>query len=148
MLLLYVRNPCPTPRTLYRTYWKATASPRWAFGYHQSRWGYGTQAAVQETVESFIQRDLPISAVHLDIDCQDNFRAFTVDPDTFPDIKTLTANLAARSIQLITILNPGIKASRKSKLFQEGRMQNFFCNDPQGNLIVGRCGRNVCVSRL
>ncbi|NES97480.1 MAG: glycoside hydrolase family 31 protein [Desertifilum sp. SIO1I2] len=130
-----------TPNQLLERYTELTGKPplppRWAFGYHQSRWGYGTQAAVQETVESFIQRDLPISAIHLDIDCQDNFRAFTVDPDTFPDIKTLTANLAARSIQLITILNPGIKATRKSKLFQEGRTQGFFCNDPQGNLIVG-----------
>lgn len=130
-----------TPNQLLERYTELTGKPplppRWTFGYHQSRWGYGTEEAVRKTIESFISHDLPISAIHLDIDCQDNFRAFTVDPDTFPNIKGLTAELADRSIQLITILNPGIKVSRKSKLFQEGRMQGFFCTDPQGNPIVG-----------
>jgi alpha-glucosidase len=60
---------------------------RWALGYHQSRWGYGTAAAVRREVETFQSHDLPLSAIHLDIDCQVKHRSFTLAPQRFPPFK-------------------------------------------------------------
>jgi len=63
--------------------------PRWTFGYHQSRWGYEREAALREVVKGFETYNIPVSALHLDIDVLDNFRAFTIDPDRFPHLLTL-----------------------------------------------------------
>ncbi|MBD3880162.1 glycoside hydrolase family 31 protein [Phormidium tenue FACHB-886] len=124
---------------------RAPLPPRWALGYHQSRWGYRTEAAVRETVETFRSLDLPLSAIHLDIDVQVGFRAFTLDPDRFPLLGKFTQELAAQGVQFITILNPGIKDSRKSKLFIEGQMLDAFCKLPNGDLVVAPvwCGWSV-----
>lgn len=78
--------------------------PRWAFGYHQSRWGYEKESALRETAQGFLTHDLPLCAMHLDIDCLDGFRTFTIDPDHFPHLKEFTQELGDRSIQLTASL--------------------------------------------
>lgn len=106
--------------------------PAWALGYHQSRWGYETEVEVRNTVEGFITHDLPLRAIHLDIDCQQNFRAFSIDPDRFPKLREFSQELLERGIHLIAITNPGIRANPTNKLFQEGRTLGLFCTYPNG----------------
>ena len=65
--------------------------PRWALGYHQSRWGYRREADVRAITDGFAKLGIPLSAVHLDIDYMRGFRVFTVDPDRFPDLGRLAA---------------------------------------------------------
>ncbi|MDV2994543.1 MAG: Oligosaccharide 4-alpha-D-glucosyltransferase [Chroococcidiopsis sp. SAG 2025] len=110
--------------------------PRWALGYHQSRWGYRTEANVRQEVKAFQTYNLPLSAVHLDIDCQVEHRAFTIDPERFPKIDSFTQELAETGVRLIAINNPGIKSSRKSNLFLEGQVLNGFCTYPTGELAI------------
>ncbi len=110
--------------------------PRWTFGYHQSRWGYEKEAALREAVKGFETHDIPVTAMHLDIDVLDGFRAFSIDPDRFPHISELAEELTAKGIRLITIINPGIKADRKNKLFQEGRAQDVLCKLPNGEPAI------------
>jgi alpha-glucosidase len=115
---------------------RAPLPPRWALGYHQSRWGYRTEATVRSEVELFQRHDLPISAVHLDIDCQVDHRSFTLDPDRFPNLCQFTRELREAGVRLVAINNPGIKHSRHSNLFLEGRVLNAFCTYPNGELVV------------
>lgn len=118
--------------------------PRWALGYHHSRWGYYREAALRETAKGFETHNIPVSAMHLDIDCLDGFRAFTIDPDRFPHLPEFTKELTAKGIRLITIINPGIKADRKNKLFQEGREQDVFCKLPDGEPVLASVWAGEC----
>src|SRR5258708_28361734 len=59
--------------------------PRWAPGYHQSRWGHATESMVRELTAEFRTRDTPCDALHLDIDYMDGYRVFTWDPNGFPN---------------------------------------------------------------
>ncbi len=59
---------------------------RWALGYHQSKWGYRTEQAIREEAKVFQSHNLPLSAIHLDIDCQVGNRAFTIDPESFSQV--------------------------------------------------------------
>lgn len=124
---------------------RASLPPRWALGYHQSRWGYRTEAAVRETVQTSKQLDLPLSAIHLDIDVQVGFRAFTIDPERFPGFQAFTQELEADNVKFITILNPGIKYSRKSNLFLQGQILDAFCKQPDGKLVTGPVWPGWCV---
>ncbi|MEG3881185.1 glycoside hydrolase family 31 protein [Microcoleus sp. herbarium7] len=118
--------------------------PRWVFGYHQSRWGYETEQAVRDVVKGFQTHDLPLSAIHLDIDCKDRFRSFTIDPDRFPKLTEFNQELAAKGVRLIAIVNPGVKADRKNRLFQEGRAQEVFCTLPNGEPVLGAVWPGMC----
>ncbi|MBD1872080.1 DUF4968 domain-containing protein [Nodosilinea sp. FACHB-131] len=124
---------------------RAPLPPRWALGYHQSHWGYRTEATLRQEVQNFQQHDLPLSALHVDIDCQVNHRAFTIDPQRFPKFRQFTAELAVNGVRLIAINNPGIQHNRHSNLFLEGQILDAFCTYANGDLVVAPVwpGRSV-----
>ena len=138
-----------SPAQLLERYTELTGRPplpaRWALGYHQSRWGYRTEEAVRETVKEFKSHNLPLSAIHLDIDVQVGFRAFTIDAERFPKLPSFTRELAADGVRFISILNPGIKYSRQSQLFLEGQVLDAFCKLPNGELVSGPVWPGWCV---
>ena len=47
---------------------KSYIPPRWAFGYQQCRWSYMSETEVEEVVDNYRERNIPIDAVYLDID--------------------------------------------------------------------------------
>jgi alpha-glucosidase len=109
--------------------------PRWSLGYHQSRWGYKTEAEIRELVDKFQQNDLPLDVVHLDIDYMDGYRVFTIDPDRFPDLPGLSRDLATRDIRLVTIIDPGVKIDSNYRIYQEGLTQSAFLVDTEGTPV-------------
>lgn len=137
----------PVPQLLER-YSELTGHPplppRWALGYHQSRWGYETEAAVRQTALEFQARQLPLSAIHLDIDCQEDFQSFSIDPDRFPTVQAFSDELMEQGVRLIAITNPGIQASHRNKLFEEGRTQGIFCTLPNGKPILAPVWSGYC----
>lgn len=124
---------------------RAPLPPRWALGYHQSRWGFRNEINIREEIRGFYIHDLPLSAVHLDIDCQVGQRAFTLDPQRFPHLTAFTQELASQGVQLIAINNPGIQVNRASNLFLEGEVLEAFCTYPNGERVVAPvwAGRTV-----
>ncbi|QIR40909.1 glycoside hydrolase family 31 protein [Tolypothrix sp. PCC 7910] len=124
---------------------RAPLPARWALGYHQSKWGYRAEAAVRKEAREFQEHNLPLSAIHLDIDCQVGYRAFTIDPERFPQLASFTQELAEIGVQFIAILNPGIKYSRHSNLFLEGQILDGFCKLPNGKLVVAPVWPGWCV---
>jgi alpha-glucosidase len=138
-----------SPDQLLKRYTELTGRsplpPRWALGYHQSHWGYRTEQVVRETYQQFEAHDLPLSVIHLDIDVQVGFRAFTVDPDRFPNLNGFIQELLEHGVQFVTILNPGVKFSRKSNLFLEGRVLDAFCKLDNGRLVVAPVWPGWCV---
>lgn len=111
--------------------------PRWALGYHQSRWGYKREADVREVLDGYRALGVPLSAVHLDIDYMDGYRVFTVDRSRFPDLPGLTADATAGGTRLVTIVDPGVKVDGSYELYREGRDEGHFCTGPDGEIVEG-----------
>jgi alpha-glucosidase len=111
--------------------------PRWALGYHQSRWGYKTEQDVRAIVAGFGGLDLPLSAVHLDIDYMDGYRVFTFDRSRFPDPAALATELSRSGVRLVTIVDPGVKVDDGYELYRQGREQRRFCMDGAGRPAEG-----------
>lgn len=138
-----------TPAQLLERYTELTGRsplpPRWALGYHQSHWGYETEDAVRATYQGFEAHDLPLSVIHLDIDVQMQFRAFTIDPYRFPNLSGFIRELQQHGVQFVTIINPGVKFSRESNLFLEGCVLDAFCRLESGRLVVAPVWPGWCV---
>jgi alpha-glucosidase len=118
--------------------------PRWVLGYHQSRWGYRTEEDVRAVVEGFRQHELPLCAVHLDLDYMDGRRVFTVDRTRFPDLAKLSRELSMHGIHLVAIINPGVKWDPEYDVFQEGLAGGHFCTMPDGKPLRAPVWPGMC----
>jgi alpha-glucosidase len=132
---------CGTAPRVLRRFTQLTGRPslppRWALGYHQSRWGYLDDGHVREVLEGFEKRDLPLSGLHLDIDYMDGYRVFTVDEQRFPDLHRLARKASRQGVRLVTILDPGIKRDPSYAVYQNGLAHGAFCRLADGSLSEG-----------
>lgn len=139
-LLRYYVIPGPVNKA-HKRFFDLTGNPplppRWALGYHQSRWGYKSQKEIDTLADEFLNHDLPISAIHLDIDYMDGYRVFTVNGETFPDLAGLTARLIKRGIHLVSIIDPGVKKDENYDIYKIGVKNKYFILQPNGKPFIG-----------
>jgi len=107
--------------------------PRWALGYHQCRWGYKTEADIRGVLAGFEEHDLPLSAIHFDIDYMDRYRVFTVNEAAFPDLTGLLADLETAGVKGVTILDPGVAKADDFPLYREGHDKGYFLTLADGS---------------
>jgi alpha-glucosidase len=112
-------------------------APRWALGYHQCRWGYKSAEEIRQVLEGFKQHQLPLSAIHLDIDYMDGYRVFTVDAHRFPDLAQLARELDQEGVKLVTILDPGVKADDGYPVYLSGLKSEVYCQGEDGQPATG-----------
>ncbi len=130
--------------------------PLWALGNQQSRWSYYPDTMVEEVVNEYRKRDLPLDVVHLDIDYMQEYRVFTWDRRRFPNPKLLSEKLAKQGVKLVTIVDPGVKHQPVPKsagqitsttpeldpqqqryyVFETGLEKNYFQRRQNGDLFV------------
>lgn len=114
--------------------------PLWALGNQQSRWSYYPDTMVEQVVNEYRRRDLPLDVVHLDIDYMHGYRVFTFDKERFPDPKGLSEKLGRQGVKLVTIVDPGIKQpqdkSERYHAYDQGVEKNFFQHRRNGDLFV------------
>jgi alpha-glucosidase len=134
--LIYYVFSGPTPRDVLERYTELTGRipmpPRWALGYHQSRWGYTSADEVLSVARTFRERGLPLDAVYLDIDYMHGYRVFTWDAERFADPAGLVRELDALGVKLVTIVDPGVKVDEDYAVYTSGRAADLFCKTFMG----------------
>ena len=114
--------------------------PLWALGNQQSRWSYYPDTMVEEVVNEYRKRDLPLDVMHLDIDYMNGYRVFTFDKNRFPDPKGLSDKLRRQGVKLVTIVDPGIKHATGEgyQALDQGLEKNFLQRRRNGDLFLPR----------
>jgi alpha-glucosidase len=137
--LLIVRDTLPE---VVETYTGLTGRtplpPRWALGYHQSRWGYHPDDRLRELAERFRALDLPADSLWFDIQHMDGFRSFTWDPVGFPDPAGLLAELRDEGFRSVAIVDPGLKQEPGWGVYDELIGGGHALRTPGGSPFVGR----------
>lgn len=98
--------------------------PRWALGFHQSRWGYPDGATVEAVAARFRTEEIPVDAIWLDIQHMRGFRSFTVDDALFP--AGMFSRLRTQGFKVIAIADPGIKVDPAWDVYQSGASGGHF----------------------
>ncbi|MEU3187314.1 glycoside hydrolase family 31 protein [Streptomyces sp. NPDC006923] len=122
-----------------------TPPPAWALGPQHARWGFGSEREVRRIVAGYRERDLPLSAVHLDIDHYDAHQVFTVDRERFPDLPGLAKELRADGVRLVSIVDPAVKAERGNAVYDSGSAVGAFVRDGRGREVRGVVWPGDCV---
>lgn len=78
-------------------------------GFHQARFGYKTVEELEIVVQKFAAANLPLESIWADIDHMDNFKVFTLDPETYPEkrVRALVDRLHSNDQKFVMILDPG-----------------------------------------
>jgi alpha-glucosidase len=119
--------------------------PKWALGYHQSRYSYMSQAEVLDVARRFRELGIPGDAIYLDIDYMDGYKVFTWDKERFPDPHGLARELRRLGFRLVTIIDVGVKAERGYHAFDEGVRLGAFTRNSRGGLFRGGVWPGYCV---
>lgn len=118
--------------------------PRWALGFHQSRFSYYPDARVRQIADGFRSRHIPCDVIWLDIDYMNGFRVFTFDPNRFPDPPGLNAYLHGRGFRSVCIIDPGVKIENGYAPYDSGQKIGAWVKAADGNVFQGRVWPGVC----
>ncbi|MET9432364.1 glycoside hydrolase family 31 protein [Streptomyces sp. NPDC003036] len=125
--------------------------PSWALGPQHARWGFGTEREVRRVVAGYRERDLPLSALHMDIDHYRDHQVFTVDRERFPDLPGLARelrDLPEGGVRLVSIVDPGVRAERGNAVYESGRAvgaSGAYVRDGRGGEVRGLVWPGECV---
>ncbi len=119
--------------------------PRWALGYHQCRYSYTPDDRVREIADGFRERDIPCDVIWYDIDYMDEFRCFTVDTWSFPDMRGLNAELHEKGFHTVAIIDPGIKMDLGYHVYDSGDAIDAWVQTSAGGPYVGSVWPGRCV---
>jgi alpha-glucosidase len=139
----------PDPRRVVAAYTALTGRmplpPRWALGYHQSRYSYASEAEVRALVDRFRADRIPLDVVWLDIDYQDGLAPFTVDRRRFPRFEAMVADLRAAGVRTVAITDPHIKVTPGLEPYASGRAGDHFILGADGKPFTGEVWPGLCV---
>ena len=119
---------------------KAPLPPLFALGFHMSRWGYSSQAMVQNVSDQFVANGIPLDALWMDIDQWKDEAPFLIDYENFPNITQLAQNLKDINKFLVRIADPHLPSEMNHSLFNEANQNNYLVKDQTGkNNYIASC---------
>lgn len=117
---------------------KAPLTSRWALGYQQSRYSYMSADELRQVAARLRAEKVPTDVLWLDIDFQDRNRPFTVNKQTFPDLKGLVSDMADDGFKVITItdLHVARAPGEDYKPYDTGAAGDHFVKQADGSVYV------------
>lgn len=109
--------------------------PRWALGNFSSRFGYHTQEETETTIDKFIEEEIPVDAIILDLywfgkDLKGTMGNLEVFRDSFPDFEGMVKRLNNKGVKTITITEPFVLST--SSRWQEAVDKQILATDSVG----------------
>ena len=118
---------------------KAPMPPAFAFGYHQSKYGYKTQEEVEKVMESLDEANFPVDVIWLDIDHLKNRQPFTVNGNRFPDIQEFFKKLNDQNRYVVRIADPHMPNKNGHAQFNYARDHNYLINNRTKERAIEIC---------
>ncbi|MGC4114829.1 MAG: glycoside hydrolase family 31 protein [Myxococcales bacterium] len=110
--------------------------PRWALGYHQSRWGYFPDSEVVEICAQLRRRGIPADGLYLDIQHQDGYRQLTWDKKGFANPREFLESLEAMGFKASVIVDPCIKVNPQWEVYKDGLRKGYYLKTADGTAHV------------
>ena len=106
--------------------------PMWSLGYHQSRWGYNTEEDARNIVNRLRELEIPCDAIHLDLAYMQDCKVFTWNKKGFPRPKAFVEDLRQMGMNVVPIIDPGIKKEQGYKVYDECMAHQYYAETPDG----------------
>jgi alpha 1,3-glucosidase len=100
--------------------------PLWAFGFHQSKWGYKDQPEIEDILANYDSHKIPLDVMWLDIDHLKGRAPFEYDHEKFPHPEKITNTLAAKQRTLVRINDCHLPVWADHIQYQEALKARYF----------------------
>lgn len=113
--------------------------PRWSMGNIASRMGYHSQKEVNNVVDKYIEDDIPLDAIVLDLfwfgpDIKGHMGNLEWDLDSFPQPEQMMGRNRKKGVKTILITEPFVL--RDTKKYQEGVDNGYFGLNAEGDVYM------------
>ncbi|WP_135306480.1 glycoside hydrolase family 31 protein [Haloarcula amylovorans] len=113
--------------------------PKWGIGFHQSRFRYSPEELV-ETPQRYREEEIPLDAMHFDIQYMDDFRVYTWEDEYRDAIETLTDEMP--ELKTVGVNNPGVAVVEEVDgepygPYLEGEANDYWVKNADGDPFVG-----------
>lgn len=141
----------PTPADVVQAYHWLTGTPpmppKWALGYHHSRYSYKTAKEVRALAKRSRKEKIPADVIWLDLHVLDQNRAFTVDKTAFPKFRSLVAELHARHFRVVMIADMHLAEVPDGAYapYMQGKADDAFVYTRDGATYRDKVWPGVCV---
>jgi alpha-glucosidase (family GH31 glycosyl hydrolase) len=105
---------------------RPTPLPFWAFGYHQSRWGYKDIEHLKLLVDKFEEQNIPLDAVWMDKDFMIKYKSFTVDNKNWAGLNDFVKKLHEKGKHFVAIVDAGIAIDKSYDVYNRGLIQDVY----------------------
>ena len=111
--------------------------PLWAFGNHQSRYGYKKGQDFIDVYDSYKKNQIPIDSMWLDIDALEKFQMFTLNDDFRNIVPYIKDNIHKDGSKFIPIVDIGFSDEKNNQYIELGNKLDIFIksNYTKQNLI-------------
>jgi alpha-glucosidase (family GH31 glycosyl hydrolase) len=110
MYMMFNGSPKDIIKQYHNIIGKPALPPAWSLGWHAAAYAYTNQSAVQNNIDQYASKKIPLEGIWLDIEYMDGYRDFTVNKTAFPTIKEFANALHQNNQKLIPIVDVGISA--------------------------------------
>ena len=118
----------------------ASLPPRFAFGYHQSKYGYKNQKEVENILDELDAANFPHDFLWLDIDHLYKSQPFRIDTENwFYDPQKLYKKQADNNRYVVRITDPHMPIDEGHKQYNEAHDLDYFIKDKDGNEVRANC---------
>eukprot|EP01022_Parablepharisma_sp_SALTPOND_P033469 TRINITY_DN887_c0_g1_i1.p1 TRINITY_DN887_c0_g1~~TRINITY_DN887_c0_g1_i1.p1 ORF type:complete len:1932 (-),score=137.28 TRINITY_DN887_c0_g1_i1:11681-17392(-) len=125
--------------------------PYWAFGYHQSRWGYRDIEHLKDVVRKFDQFGIPLDSIWMDKDYMKDYKVFTIDTIKWHGLKKFIDEVHLQGRHFVAIVDPAIAVDGDYPVYVQGRDRGVYihsANTKQELIGVSWPGYSVWVDFL
>lgn len=127
------KNPKENVKKFYEFSKSKSMIPKWTFGYIQSKYGYETQQELMDIVNKFKEKDIPLSAVVLDLQWFKKMGDLDWNREKWPNPEEMDKFLEKNGVKLITISEPYFTVD--SKNYKEYEDNGLFGKYADGKTI-------------
>src|SRR5947209_11146864 len=110
--------------------------PLWTLGFQQSRYSYYPEQQVRDLVSTFRQHNIPLDAIYLDIDYQQENKPFTINRERFPNFEGMVRDLRKQGVSTI-VINDLHVAQADYPPYNSGTKEDVFIHNADGSQFVG-----------
>jgi len=132
----------PSLRSIISAYSDLTgrmaAPPIWALGYHQCRWHTYNQEMITDLARKYRENEIPCDTLWLDIEYMNQYRVFTWNKETFPNVRRMLGQLKEDGFRVVPIVDPGVKFEPGNAVYEDGLKDDVFCKTDGGVHYTGQ----------
>lgn len=119
--------------------------PKWAIGFHQSRYSYTNQSWVEWVVSEFRKDDIPVDAIYLDIDymskINNNWNQLTFNSN-FPNPKSMVQYANSNGVKVVPLIESCL--TNQDPKWGEANSNGYLIKRNDGysatsNIFLGTC---------